>query len=101
MRTAILVPGRFYAFDLALAFTARNHNVKVFTNYPAWAAKRFGLPGESVVSFWLHGVVTRAVRHFRPRSFLDHTVPLLHTTFGKWASKQLSAERWDIVHAFS
>ena len=44
MKIAVVVHGRFFAFELARALLARGHDVTVFTNYPRWAAARFGLP---------------------------------------------------------
>jgi len=101
MRIAILVHGRFYAFDLARELIARNHDVTVFTNYPVWAAKRFGLPGEKVVSFWPHGVLTRAIGRLSSTKLAESASPALHQMFGKWAAKQVQAGGWDVVQAFS
>lgn len=69
----------------------------VLTNYPKWAASRFGLPPDSVRSFWLHGVLARAV----DRLNLEGAEGWLHSLFGHWAARTLEAERWDAVHLWS
>jgi len=61
MKIAIAVHGRFEAFDLARELVRRGHKVRLLTNYPRWAVRRFGVPGECVRSFWLHGVLSRAL----------------------------------------
>lgn len=42
MKIALVVHGRFHAFDFARELS-RNHDVTIFTNYPKWAIllKRF------------------------------------------------------------
>jgi glycosyltransferase involved in cell wall biosynthesis len=101
MKIAIAVHGRFYAFEFALAMMRRGHEVRVFTNYPAAVAQRFGLPRESVTSFLAHGLVSRAAeklaRLARPLEF----VALQHRMFGRWAAERLSHETWDCIKLFS
>lgn len=98
MKIAIVVHGRFEAFDMARELVRRGHYVKLFTNYPRWAVERFGLPARHVRSFWLHGVLSRAAARFG----LDgHLEPQLHEMFGRWASAALRGEDWDVVYAFS
>src|SRR2546425_1045698 len=100
MKIAIVVHGRFHAFDLANALLARGHDVTLFTNYPRWAVERFGFPGNRTRSFWVHGVISRGADRlagwtkYRPERFLQ---PL----FGRWAAQQLQKERWDVIHAWS
>ena len=100
MKIAIVVQGRFHAFDLGTALLGRGHDVTVFTNYPKWTVKRFGFPDAHVRSFWLHGVVSRgAFRLYdgvqaRPEWWLN---PL----FGRWAARELSRESWDVIHGWT
>src|SRR5664279_4841224 len=98
MRIAIVVQGRFHAFDLALSLLQRGHDVHIFTNYPVWAAKRFGLPPERIHSFWFHGLLSRAIGRLGLSDDLD---PFVHKTFGRWAAKQLESGTWDVIHPFS
>jgi glycosyltransferase involved in cell wall biosynthesis len=100
MKIAIVVPGRFHAFDLGRALLRRGHDVTLFTNYPKWAVKRFGFPEKRVRSCWVHGVIAKGI--FR---FSDGKTPRperwLNPFFGSWASKELSREHWDVVHSWS
>lgn len=61
MKIAIVVHGRFDAFDLARALIARGHDVTLFTNYPGWAVEPFGISKMYVRSFVLHGVGVRVL----------------------------------------
>ncbi len=101
MRIAVVVPGRFFAFDLAVALIRRGHDVTVFTNYPVWAAQRFGLRSENIRSFWMHGVVSRIVNRLGQALPSLCDTPELHRIFGRWAAKEISRENWDIVHLYS
>jgi glycosyltransferase involved in cell wall biosynthesis len=69
----------------------------VFTNYPKWAARRFGLSKNQVRSFWLHGVAVRTAGMFGVR-YLEAP---LHQTFARWAAARLVNGNWDVVHVFS
>jgi glycosyltransferase involved in cell wall biosynthesis len=101
MKIAIVVPGRFFAFELAAALIARGHAVTVFTNYPAWAARRFGLSPEHVRGFWPLGILERAASRLLSETFQAKIWHVFQTALGKWAARQVSRERWDVVHAFS
>jgi glycosyltransferase involved in cell wall biosynthesis len=100
MKIAIVVHGRFHAFDLGKALLRRGHDVTLFTNYPKWTVERFGFPEGRVRSFWIHGVVSKAAHHVasytavRPERWLN---PL----FGRWAAEELAKERWDVIHGWS
>ena len=100
-KIAIVVHGRFYAFDLARALLARGHDVRLFTNYPKWAVQRFGLPAECVRSHWVHGVTTRLLQGAQDKLHLPISQPWLHTSFGRWAAREVAREDWDIVYCFS
>jgi glycosyltransferase involved in cell wall biosynthesis len=100
VKIAIAVQGRFHGFDLARALIARNHDVHIFTNYPVWAARRFGIPGERVRSFWPHGIAVKIID--RLGLTVGHALSApMHKTFSKWVTKQINREGWDVVHAFS
>lgn len=100
MKIAIVVHGRFHGFDLARALIARGHDARLFTNYPVWAVRKFGVPAEKVYSFWPHGVASRIVDRMG-MSVGDLASSALHTAFSKWAMKKVGQESWDAVHAFS
>src|SRR5690242_3588338 len=73
MKIAIIVQGRFHAFDLTRALSERGHQVTLFTNYPQWAARRFGIGDAEVRSFWPHGVASRVAGYLGIKA-----EPLLH-----------------------
>jgi glycosyltransferase involved in cell wall biosynthesis len=98
MKIAIVVHGRFEAFDMARELIRRGHNVTLLTNYPRWAVERFGVEPRHVRSFWMHGVLSRAAAKC---GLERHLEPQLHETFGRWASAALRGEPWDVVYAFS
>ena len=101
MKIAIVVHGRFHAFDLAKALIARGHNVTVFTNYPKWVVKRFGLPRNCVRTFVLHGLVSKLAYRVRRRVPSFEPERWLHPMFGRWVSSRLAEERWDVIHGWS
>jgi glycosyltransferase involved in cell wall biosynthesis len=100
-KIAIVVHGRFYAFDLAKALLARGHDVILFTNYPKWVVQRFGFPAERVRSNWLHGVTARLCHKARNNLGAPDPEAWLHTSFGRWAAREVARENWDLVYCFS
>jgi len=98
MKIAIVVHGRFHAFDLARALIRRGHDVTVFTNYPAWAVERFGSPVPVVRTFPLHGALSRACDRVGLGSAAESR---LHRMFGQWAARELGREQFDVIHCWS
>lgn len=101
MRILIAVHGRFFAFDLARALLARGHDVTVLTNYPRWAAARFGLPAACVRSVVSHGVLARAAWRIRDRVPNAYPEAWLHRLFGDRVAALASREHWDVLLAWS
>jgi glycosyltransferase involved in cell wall biosynthesis len=100
MKIAIVVQGRFHAFDLAKALIGRGHDVGLFTNYPRWAVGQFGLPSDCIRSCWPHGVISKGAYRLRlPRALAPDR--WLNQSFGKWAATQLEREHWDAIHCWS
>jgi glycosyltransferase involved in cell wall biosynthesis len=100
MKIAIVVHGRFHAFDLTRALLHRGNDVTVFTNYPRRAVAKFGIPGRHVRSFLVHGLLTRAGA--RLESLTASSVEsVTHPMFARWALRQLRHESWDVIHAWS
>jgi glycosyltransferase involved in cell wall biosynthesis len=98
MKIAIVVPGRFHAFDQARALIERGHEIRIFTTYPSWSARRFGLEPRFLRSFWPLSILDRV----NARTGLGPKMEaFLQTSFGKWAAREVSRESWDIVHEFS
>ena len=101
MKIAIVTQGRFHAFDLAKAVLKRGHQVTLFTNYPVWAAKKFGLPANAVRSFWLHAVLYRLIYKFSNGGLRFDASSFLNPMFGRWAAKEIAKGDYEVVHSFS
>ena len=101
MKIALVVHGRFHAFDLAHALRQRGHTVKLFTNYPQWATRRFGIPNEMVQSFWPHGMLSRVARILHEKARVPFPEARLHRLFGRWAARAVHKESWDVIHCWS
>lgn len=101
MKIAIVVHGRFHAFDLSKALLARGHQVTIFTNYPKWACKHFGIAPANIKSFWLHGICSRLLEKLHQAFKIPYPEARLHQMFGRWAARELKKESWDIIHCWS
>lgn len=101
LKIAIVVHGRFHAFDLARALIERGHDVTLFTNYPKWAVARFDISQDHVRSFWVHGVLSRLAGSLRDKLKFPYPEAGLHRLFGRWAAKELAKESWDVIHCWS
>src|SRR5919106_5604767 len=101
MKIAIVVHGRFHAFDLARALLRRGHEVTLFTNYPKWAVERFGISRERVQGFWFHGVLSRLTWALHQKAHVPYPEAWLHSLFGRWAAARLRREPWDVIHCWS
>jgi glycosyltransferase involved in cell wall biosynthesis len=101
MRIAIIVPGRWHAFDLARELSNQGHTVRLLTNYPRWAVERFGVRRDCVRGFWQHGVLARAVERIGGAKALRRFEAPLHVLFGRWAAATLRGGSWDFAYLFS
>ena len=100
LKIDVVVHGRFHAFHLARALLARGHDLRLLTNYPKFAAERFGIPREHVRSFTLHGLASRLHAKTLGRLELSQGQPALHMLFGRWAANTIRRDA-DIVYIFS
>ncbi len=101
LKIAIVVQGRFYAFDLARELIRQEHEVILLTNYPKFTAEKFDIPSRNVRSFLSHGILSRIISFFHQRFGLPDFEAWLHMSFSRWASRQLVKENWDVVKVFS
>lgn len=101
LKIAFVVHGRFQAFELVKSLIEKGHNVTLFTNYPKWAVRRFGISGDNVKSFWLHGIISRFAWFLGGKIKFLYPEAWLHKMFGSWAAKEVKKERWDAVHSWS
>ena len=96
LRVAIVAHGRFNSFDIARAMQSAGHQVSLYTNYPAWAVKRFKVDPKIVISNWWSGVTQRLY----PR--LGMAVPNSWSErFGQWAANELGKRDFDLVLIWS
>jgi glycosyltransferase involved in cell wall biosynthesis len=100
LKVALVVHGRFHAFDLGRELIRQGVDLTLLTNYPKSVVERFGLPRASVVNCVSHGIASRMVyRLTGGRSKLFE--PALHRWFSRWAGRVLYARGCDVVHSFS
>jgi glycosyltransferase involved in cell wall biosynthesis len=100
LKVAIVVHGRWDAFDVARELDRLGVDVRLLTNYPTRVVSRFGVRPHLVRSFWPHGALTRAVARLGAAA-TRRCEPVLHTLFGRWAAAILRGERWNVVYCFS
>ncbi|MDB9374997.1 glycosyltransferase family 4 protein [Nodularia sphaerocarpa] len=101
LKIAVIVHGRFYAFDLVRELIKQGHDVTLFTNYPKYIVEKFGIPRSYVCSFLLHGILSRIFHRLTQLLPSPSLEPLLSSLFSKWVAKQISKENYDVIHCFS
>jgi glycosyltransferase involved in cell wall biosynthesis len=101
LNIAIGVHGRFHAFDVAKALTQLGQKVTLFTNYPAFAKKRFGIEAIPLHSFALHGAITRGLGRIGKGQLLPKLEPWLHQSFGRWLAYQIPKHNFDVLNVYS
>jgi glycosyltransferase involved in cell wall biosynthesis len=101
LRIAVVVHGRFHAFDLTRELLRLGHDVALFTNYPRFVARRFGIPPQQVRSFLAHGVGSRLAWRLLPGGLGGNVERVANLAFGRWAARRVAQQDWDAVIAFS
>jgi glycosyltransferase involved in cell wall biosynthesis len=102
MKIAIVVHGRFHAFDIAGALIGLGHEVTLYTNYPKNWPEGLGVPRQNVRSNVAHGIVSRVMAQANKVIGSQKAgEKFLHTWFGRWASRELSKSPVDMTHLFS
>lgn len=102
MKIAIVVQGRFHAFDLARELIGLGHEVLLLTNYPRNWPERFGVPRQNVKSLLAHGILSRtALALGKAAGNEKYGEAFLHQWFGRWSAKQLVGQEADLTHLFS
>jgi glycosyltransferase involved in cell wall biosynthesis len=100
-RIALAVHGRFHMFDMGRELLARGHDVHLFTNYPRFVVKRFGVPPERVRSFLSHGVTTRAINRVLPARAGGLLERVGNSAFARWTARIIPQQDWDVVFSMS
>ena len=101
MKIGIGVHGRFDAFELAKALLTLGHDVHLFTNYPPFVVKRFGLPPKIVSTHYWHGLVFKLAQKFGNFGHLAWLNRYLSENFEHWLARRLAREQWDITYTWS
>jgi glycosyltransferase involved in cell wall biosynthesis len=102
MKIAIVVHGRFHAFDLARELIGLGHEVLLLTNYPRRWPEKFGVPQKRVKNLLAHGILSRAAMIFgKAVGNEKYGEAFLHRWFGRWSAKVLKSKPFDVIHSFS
>lgn len=102
MKIAIVVHGRFHAFDLARELIQLENKVILITNYPKYWPARFGVPAENVQSNVAHGIVTRLIGYAGKATGQEKLGErFLHEWFGRWAADFIDRNPVDASHCFT
>lgn len=100
-QTTIVVQGRFHAFAMAKAMIAKGAPVHVVTNYPAFIARRFGLPAENVTGCAPLGLLHRYASRWDLLNRLPVLNQALHQGFSRWSARHISRTEPVALHVFS
>ena len=101
MKIGIGVQGRFHGFELARALLSLGHDVHLFTNYPPFVVKRFGLHPEIVSTHYWQGAlskITQKMGSFGRSAWINR---YLSKSFENWLARRLAREQWDISYTWS
>ncbi len=104
LRIAVVVQGRFHAFDLVRALSARSDvDVQLLTNYRASECAKFGIAPAIVSSFFAHRLVGVALNRLTPWLFPRFKERYLSKAFGRWAANKLArqAKMPHLIRVFS
>jgi glycosyltransferase involved in cell wall biosynthesis len=101
LKIAIVVHGRFHAFDLTRELIKQGHSVTLLTNYPKSIGEKFGIPKQNIKTFLLHGILSRIIRKSHELLGAPEFESYLHSLYSRWAAQTLSGQNYDVIHAFS
>jgi glycosyltransferase involved in cell wall biosynthesis len=101
MKIAIVVPGRFHAFELAGGLVRRGHDVTLFTNYPRWFVERFDPSLKRVRTCLPHGILLRAANFLPSLAMRQYCSARSFALFARWAAWEIKPDTWDCVHCYS
>ena len=98
---SIVVQGRFHAFALAKAMIEQGSPVQVLTNYPAFIARRFGVPSSHVIGCAPLGLLHRYANRWNLTNRIPVINQFLHQGFSRWAAWHITHTEPVAVHVFS
>ena len=92
LRLAVICHGRFHLFELAGALAKLGHDVTLYTMYPPWYCRRFGLTKVKIVPA-LHLAALVALYKIRlPQSLRYRLSHHWNVSFGKWAAARIAKQ---------
>ena len=100
-RISIVVQGRFHAFAMSKAMIEKGSPVQVLTNYPAFIARRFGLPSSHVIGCAPLGLLHRYANRWNLVTRFPVLNQILHQGFSRWSAGHISKTEPVAVHVFS
>jgi len=102
MKIAMVVHGRFHAFDLARELIALGNEVLLLTNYPRRWPEKFGVPARNVRTLVAHGILARAALALGKAARTEKLgEAFLHRWFGNWAAQVIARNPVDASHCFT
>lgn len=99
MKVAIVVGGRWHAFDLAKVLEESGCLYRIVTNYPCWYVRRWGIPRDKIVSLPLTFLIVKMIYKIGGESLMMDCQWFVHRWFAVRAVKFLQG--CDIVHGWS
>ena len=99
MKVTIVVGGRWHAFDLARELEKEGHLHRLITNYPTWFVKRWGIPGEKVVSLPLTFWAVKLIYKLGGEALMMRCQWHVHHWFAKRAARYLEGS--ELIHGWS
>src|SRR5690349_9089103 len=101
LKIALVVHGRFHAFDLARELIRQGAEVTLLTNYPKSIAAKFGVPANCVRNCVRHGIAARLLHRVPLTKVQQLLGQYLHRWFSRWAAQSLAGLKFDAIHSFS
>jgi len=99
MKIAIVVGGRWHAFDLAQWLERKKVLGRLITNYPKFKTRQWGIPDQKVTSLLVSFIASQLVFRFGWESAAKTFQHQLHAMFAHPAARRLKG--MDLVHGFS
>lgn len=101
LRVAIVVHGRFHAFDLAEALGREGVSVDLYTHYPRWAVRRFGVRHARIIGLSMLGLGFRLAERWRLAGGGEGAVQAMTERFGRRVRRDLRTRDYDLIYIWS
>jgi len=101
IKVDISVIGRFFAFDLAKSLQERGMLNKLFTTYPKFKAREFGVKSGNIVSCWWCEVLVRVMRKLGLIQKNPANIYLYHHCYMNALSRYVGKSSADVFVCFA